>query len=485
MVENGASKRGFISRLFSPKSKQTLSKPPSKTSSFSRTSTSSQTTASKSPVIKAKPLHTGAIYRPADDGRDEQTGERRDDTDLLHGLAHHDSHDSLDSLNALRIDEEWRPPGEQDVASLSPALWARISSFLSVGDMAALAFSTKALLDLVGADAWRELNQEQNRDEKLRFLMTQDSQLPGHLLCFACAIYHVRIQAGLETLKKSNVLNPVYHCPIVGHNGYIAPRARITPGWTLPFTFLQLAMRGQKYGSAYGISAADLGRRWKDPTSEWSHQSRFYIHKGHLLMRVVSKSFAAPKLPPAGLRNLLYSREDYTPYFSACAHWRDGELMNVCKCALSHIPENRPTVAQQLQKGPALHIQLRNPQAIVTLCSNCRPMRRCPSCPSEYLIELKLAEDKTDPLFRFKQAIIVTRWCDLGDGSSPDSEEWKAVNGLDVDGDGGVYDSFERMGKRAISGVFEAQNGISMPGQRMLSLNPKLEKLGEEGDGWY
>jgi len=107
-------------------------------------------------------------------------------------------------------------------------------------------------------------------------------------------------------------------------------------------------------------------------------------------------------------------------------------------------------------------------------------MRRCPECPTEYLIELKLGEDKTDPVNRFKQVLVVTRWSDLGDGTTPLSREWAACNG---EGEG--YDSFQAIGKRAISGIFEAQSGVTMPYQRVLSLNPNREKQGEEGHKWY
>ncbi|KAK2629163.1 hypothetical protein QTJ16_002266 [Diplocarpon rosae] len=495
MAESQSPKAGFMSRVFHSKSQNKLRKQPpaqappvpSKSSLLSRASSTSSPTASplSPPLMMKKPLAHGAIYRPTDDNRDEQTGERRDDTDLLHGLAHHESHDSLDSLAALDNQEEWRPPGEPDIASLTVLIWARIAAFLSPGDKAALAFSTRTLMARVGTECWWELEKEENEREKIRFLMTQDEKLPGHLLCFSCARYHKRVQMGLETLKRKNVLNPVYHCPMVGDPGHVQPRARIAPGWDLPFPFVQLVMRGHKYGvSTHGIPLCDLERRWTDPNSGWTHQSRYYIHKGHLLMRVVSKTFAAPKLPPSGVRHLLYSREDYTPYFSVCAHWQDGELMPVCKCALSHIPENYQTLKQQFKQGPGVHMKYRNPQVIVSLCSRCRPMRRCPECPSEYLVELKLAEDKEDPVIKFKQAIVVTRWCDFGDGTSTSSPEWCAINGLEVE-DREAYDSFAVMSKRAISGIFEAQSGVTMLGQRLKSLNPKRVKLGEEGDDWY
>lgn len=490
MAESPSAQKGFMNRLFRPKSSHRLRKAPSaqpplpsKASIYSVASSSSQAISPVySPAVKCKPLAYGAIYRPQDDNRDEQTGERRDDTDLLHGLAHHDSNDSLNEAAEV---QEWRAPGERDIASLPESLWSRIASFMPLGDKAALAFSSHTLMMRVGIECWYELEREDNFREKLRFLMTQDEHLPGHLLCFSCARYHRRIRPGQEALKRRTVLNPVYRCPMVGKPGHSQPRARITPDWALPFTFVQLVTRGHRYGvPTHGIHVNELGRRWKDSSSGWSHESRFYMHKGQLLMRVISQSFAAPKLPPSAMRHLLYSREDYTPYFSACAHWQDGELMPVCKCALSHIPEPRQSVAQQLKQGPSIQSRLRNPNPIVLLCSRCRPMRRCPECPSEYLVELKLAEDKEDPVVRFKQAIVVTRWCDFGDGRTPFGPEWCAINGLEV-ADREAYDSFAMMGKRAISGVFEAQSGVTMPGQRLISLNPKMVKLGEEGDDWY
>ncbi|KAE8446071.1 hypothetical protein EG329_012579 [Mollisiaceae sp. DMI_Dod_QoI] len=428
-----------------------------------------------------KRLQYGAVYRPSQDNRDEQTGERRDDTDLLHGLAHHESHETIDSIvNLTRADlEAWRPPGEPMIASLPSDLWVLIASYLSLSDAANLAFSSKTLAIRLGPGPWVALNQPENLDEKNAFLRHMDNHLPSHLLCFDCGTYHARIQLGQEKLKPTLVFNPLYNCPNVEERGFVAPRVRLTPGNTLPYTFVQLVFRAIKYSPNHGIALGDLFRRWKDPTSEWTHQSRYYIYKGHLLMRIVSQSFAEPNLPPSGQRLLLYSREDYTPYFSCCAHWRDGELMNVCKCALGHIPEHRQSITTQLRQGPQIQLALRNMNPIVTLCSTCRPMRRCPECPTEYLVELKLAEDKNDPVVRFKQVITVTRWSDLGDGSSPFTPEWTSINGK------GEYHSFNMMGKRAISGIFEAQSGVTMPGQRMLSLNPKNEKLGEEGHGWY
>jgi hypothetical protein len=406
---------------------------------------------------------------------DRQTGERQDHTAMLHSLVHHGSMNSLDSVSHKSLSQPWRKPGEPIVASLSPEIWKRIAAHVTPSEAASLAFSSKTLRYLLGPGPWIALNQLENRQHKVKFLLHMDRYLPDRIFCFPCAIYHVRIQRGGERLKATHVINPLVICPST-----VKPaRLRLTVGHTLPFTFVQLVLRASRYGPEYGVTADSLSRRYKDRDSEWSHQIRYYIHKGHLLLRVTSKSFASHGLPPSGQRHLLYSREDYTPYFSVCAHWRDGELMDNCKCALSHIPKPRETIGQQLQKGYNIRPSLRNANPIISLCRSCRPMRRCPECPTEYLVELKLAEDKEDPLNRFKQAIVVTRWSDLGDGTTPLSPEWAACNGE------AEFDSFAAIGRRTVSGIFEAQNGVAIPGQRVISLNPKNEKLGEAGHKWY
>jgi hypothetical protein len=77
----------------------------------------------------------------------------------------------------------------------------------------------------------------------------------------------------------------------------------------------------------------------------------------------------------------------------------------------------------------------------------------------------------------------VTRWTDLGDGTTPAGLEWGAINGKRED-----YDSFthKHYAKRGIASVFEAAfTADTLPGQRVISMNPKKKKLGESGHGWY
>jgi hypothetical protein len=485
---------GFRSRLasvFKPKQggKRLTKEPPpgphndagalSCVTQVSQKSSNSESTSQIQELPHLKPIN---FYNKNTSGSEAQTGELWNETEMLHSLLRRDSNDSLASINKefnpLGTDMS-RKPGEDMISSLPHGLWELIISYMSPTDAANLALSCKRFLTILSAGPLIALDLPENHQYKVDFLLPLDRHYPDHLLCFPCATYHLRIQRGEERLKHVHTLNPVYNCP----NPKLQSKARISPGWTLPFAFVQLAFRGHRYGPAYGIPLDALDRRYKCRNSEWTHQVRYHFHKGHLLLRVVSTCFAQGQMPPSLQRHLLYWQEDYTPYFSVCAHWRDGELMNTCKCALSHIPPPQQSVVKQLQKGPQVSTALCNPNVFVTLCQKCRPMRRCPECPTEYLVELKLAEDKTDPdrLHRFKQAIVVTRWSDLGDGSSPDSPEWKACI---TEGDTG-YDSFTALSRRGLSGIFESQSGVTMPGQRMMSLNPQNEKLGEEGHNWY
>ncbi|OMP87682.1 hypothetical protein BK809_0007769 [Diplodia seriata] len=411
---------------------------------------------------------------------DRHTGERRDITALIHGLQ--DSFEPGQDDIPEEFDEN-RPPGEPLISSLPPRLWLRIADeYLSPADAASLAFANKTLANILGPAPWEALRLPENHLDRIQFLAPMDRHLPAHLLCFPCATYHVRIHRGEEEPKPPHVLNPLFTCPHAQNPLVPPPRTRLTPNRNLPFAFVQLTTRAARYGLEYGIPVENMFRRWKDTASGWSHHTRYYVVNNHLFLRVISSTFAPAGLPLSGQRHLLYSREDYSPYFSVCAHWRDGELMNLCKCALNHIPKPRQGNGPEQQLARRIDSRIKHvPTAlqVVTQCTECKSIRRCTECPTEYLIELKLAEDKSDPLQKFKQSISVTRWSDLGDGTTPASPEWAAVNG-EVE-----YDSFKAIGKRAVSAIFESQDSDFIPYQAVKSLNPKGIKKGEEGHSWY
>ncbi|KAJ5496097.1 hypothetical protein N7539_001213 [Penicillium diatomitis] len=474
----------FANALRPKKSRQTLRKSSvNRSTPDLRYAARASTDEGPPPMPELAPLQAHRLkYQQHHAQLDSQLGERRDYTAMIHTLG---LLDPDDRYLPAQIDNDRREPGEPDMEKLSPELWTRIARLLNPADAASLASASRTLYQKLGKAPFAALRHPDNYTYRINFLIRLDQSLPHHLLCFPCGRYHRRTQEGLERLKPSHVINPLFTCPHAQNPLNPQPRSRITHGRTIPFSFVQLATRAHYYGPQYGLQATDLGRRWE--RDGWSHTSRFHIHEGRLLMRVASQTFAAAGLTSSAQRMLLYSREDYWPFFSACAHWRDGELMPACKCALEHIPKPRETAGLQ---GLEHKVKDRisgtrfDPNSIVTLCGFCRPMRRCPECPSEYLIEIKLAEDKSHIRGSvFKQALVVTRWTDLGDGTSPAGPEWGAINGLKDD-----YDSFSHShyAKRGIASIFEAAfTADTLPGQRVISMNPKRKKLGERGHGWY
>ncbi|TKA66061.1 hypothetical protein B0A55_09919 [Friedmanniomyces simplex] len=426
--------------------------------------------------------------------------ERPDHTDMMHRLAHHDSFDSLvdrtresDDLKHVHSSERGEAlrrvstVHERLVESLPDDIWLRIASFLNPTDAVQVALSSRTLRRKLGSPPFDALNKPENKHYKIRLLHSLDARLPRHLLCFPCATYHIRLHPGKETLKPDYINNPLFACPRV--KSTVLPRMRLTHARELPYHFLQLALR-TTHSHAHGIAHESMDRRWKHAESGWTHRSRYMIHDNRLLMRVVSQRHVPPAvtLTETAERHLLYDRQEFAPFFSVCAHWKDGDLMKLCKCALSHVPSPPEGYIAQLKKAPKIHRHLAHPCFLVRGCEWCRPARRCPECPTEYLVEVQMVEDSSDPVRPFKHDLVVTRWSDLGDGSSPyTSPEWAAVNGISVpvEEGGQEFESFAHVGRRAVSGIFESRISGSIPGQRMLSLNPKNKKLGEEGHGWY
>lgn len=476
---NSDGRQQFATPLYNPQSSRALSVPQLQNDSFNEK-------AQRYPPPKTLPSKLSKAHRAPvrqDDILDKDTGERKDLTDMMHAFTFVEGSDTVEEevLDMGLLYDPLKPDGTATLASASPEVWLRIADFLTPLDVANLSSTCRTMYTRLGRHPYKLLLDPGNRPDRLDFLLAMDHKLPRHLFCFPCAQWHLRIQPGFESLKPHNVLNPLFECPNSTNVLIPPPRIRISEGRTLPFAFAQLARRSWQYGPEHGIPHQSLARRWKDAYSDWSHDSMYHVtDKGHLLMRIRSQHYVEGGMTDAGKRLLLFSRGDYTPYFSVCSHWKDGVLTSVPKCALDHIPfvAQADALTQFREKTAG-----KRAVGIVNLCQRCRPMRRCPECPTEYLFELKLVEDKKvrgNGPERFKQALIVTRWSDLGPARSPADAEWAAIAG-----DNANYDSFAEIGKRAISGVFESAFTDAIPGQRVISMNPQKVKADEIGGDWY
>lgn len=471
-----------------------LSKPIA-SSRIDHVSTNSSTSSNGTGLRKGSTLSSmRTVSSVGSDTRDRQTGETKDHTNMLHSLAH-DFDAPTGGKQPIFESSEPAIPATKFVSQFPNKVWKRVITFLDLADEACLYLSCKPFQALADPSVLKKLNDPENFPARMGFLHRLNYLHPDHLLCYICGIYHLRTQKGSESLKPSNIANPLYDCPYATSQDPAekVSRHRITFGRNLPYPFVQLMMRHHHNGPTYGIDHKDLSfRRYKDraEVGNWNHQRVFAIIDDHLYMRVVSYVFAQPNLPAAGKRHLMHSREDFLPFFSVCAHWRDGELMPSCRCALDHIPA--PLSGSGVNRvASEVHQRLSKPKSqIISQCDQCKPLRRCPECPSEYLIEVRLQEDRAekDPTKLFKHALVVTRWVDLGDGSGPAaSKEWAAICGdLDDLPTEERYDSNKILGRRAINGVFESYfNPEQIPPQRLISLNPDGERLGEKGHNWY
>ncbi|KAF9692700.1 hypothetical protein EKO04_009024 [Ascochyta lentis] len=436
---------------------------------------------SKPQPSKLSKAHRAPVRQ--DDILDKDTGERKDLTDMMHAFTYSESRDSIDDVQHHAEEvfyDPTKPDGTAMLGAVSPEVWLHVAEYLSPLDVAHLSSTCRTMFARLGRQPYKLLLDPVNRPDRLDFLLAMDHKLPRHLFCFPCAQWHLRIQPGLETLKPHNVLNPLFECPNFTNNLLPPPRIRISEGRTLPFAFVQLARRHWAFGPEYGIPHQSLARRWKDPYSPWSHESMYHVtDKGHVLMRIKSQAYVEGGMTMAAKRMLLFSRDDYTPYFSVCSHWKNGVLTSVPKCALDHIPVPEVNMVNGIRDRLAPKKAVGN----VPTCQKCRPMRRCPECPTEYLFELKMVEDKTvksNGAERFKQALVVSRWSDLGPGRSAVDREWAAITGEYEE-----YDSFQEIGRRAISGVFESAFTDTIPGQRIVTMNPQKIKANEIGGDWY
>jgi hypothetical protein len=476
---NSEGQQQYALPLYNPQSARSVSVPQLQNENFNEK-------AQQYPPPKAQPSKLSKAHRAPvrqDDILDKNTGERKDLTDMMHAFTYVEGVDTIEEehYEPSLVYDPSKPDGTSTLGSASPEIWLRVADFLTPLEVANLSSTCRTMYARLGRQPYKLLLDPSNRPDRLDFLLAMDHKLPRHLFCFPCAQWHLRIQPGLESLKPHNVLNPLFECPNRTNIRIPPPRIRISEGRTLPFAFAQLARRSLAYGPEYGITHQSLGRRWKDAYSEWSHESTYHItDKGHVLMRVRSQHYVEGGMTDAAKRLLLFSRGDYTPYFSVCSHWKNGILTSIPKCALDHIPFVAQTDAlTQFREKTAG----KKAVGVVTLCNRCRPMRRCPECPTEYLFELKFVEDRSvrgHGAERFKQALVVTRWSDLGPARSPADPEWAAIVG-----DNENYDSFTEIGRRAISGIFESAFTDTVPGQRIISMNPQKIKADEIGGNWY
>ena len=333
---------------------------------------------------------------------------------------------------------------EQLIALLPSELWMMIAEYLDPSAAASFGFANREMSHRIGPPLFRTLNLPENKAEKLSFLHHMQADLPSHVLCHQCAIFHVRLKAGSESLRESYQDRPLTRCE---RQSYI-PAVRLSFDRALPFHLAKLAMHSARYGPSHGIPLKNLHRSWTPfmcewaSTTEWTHKTRFTIDKSQLLMKVTSTHFVGASLSKSEQRLALTCRYDYSANYTTCPHEAHGNMLfNVCKCALSHVPSNGAPI-------------------VPTQCATCLPLHRCVACPSEYLVEVKLKEHKdSNGPTPFRHAIVVTRWTNLGDCENPGSREWRHCSALQDLFDEDEVEVYRTEEVRTVRSRFEAATG--------------------------
>lgn len=249
---------------------------------------------------------------------------------------------------------------------LPSEIWQHVASFLPLSSQASLALSCRGIAFVLGSIAWQSLRE--NPEELLNLLKLLDYQLPRHLLCFRCQVYHTRSSRKFCNFK---------------HNGRDTPLCYDLA--FLRFSELQLAMRAVRLGPSYGqpISIKKLLKRERRTNPAYAYSLCTAIVNGNFLFRLDSSRLFQDKQDLDDNSRLKWD-------LGICGHYR-LMVAKLCRQAFDNAFNGVD-------------------RAVVDCCSECF---------TEYEVTVR-AETVRD------YSLAFTRWSDLGDGIDPRSPQWQS-----------------------------------------------------------
>lgn len=291
-------------------------------------------------------------------------------------------------IQPLFVASATEPPTDRAqflIAVLPYELWQLIASFLPLSSKASLCFASRQFAHVLGTQCWRMLHE--NNEERRTFLKFLDYQLPMHILCFDCNIFHKK--AAFKRCNEPRNYNGGLITLRLGHG--VA---------SLRFSEVQLAMRAERFGSEYGEPFPSLEvivtRRNITPATGYTYNFETAAVEGRLLFRLETTkrtSFA----DVAEVPDLRWS-------LGVCDHYCNeiAQLWRSASFSASTCSNNDGVLHDERHRH------------------RCMVLHRCGTCTSEYTLRIKSANPSGFVL-------QLTRWSDVGDGIDPRSDVWQAA----------------------------------------------------------
>ncbi len=281
--------------------------------------------------------------------------------------------------------------------------------------------------------------QEMYCHERARYLYEHYNQdIPHGLICYDCGVFHQRIQYKKQTLsdypvnykdpQRPRTLNDFFR------NRTTVP-AVIIYGFPIPWLQVHQTARSLRYSPRYGSVTLDQyrARRWLGIKYPYQAVSKALLVDDRLIVCIQQfgaigsahnahprnfKTPGAETFCPHAKTNLLYPRHLSNQMIEACE-----QLCYAHERTASPDPQHLTSNDTEQARRDA------------TICRDgfVHKRYRCPSCPTEYTIEVvpwvKFADAHLIAHGRDRDYVLcVSRYIDFGHCHAPDEKEWRALS---------------------------------------------------------
>ena len=145
---------------------------------------------------------------------------------------------------------------------------------LAPADVAALALSSKAMLNTLGHQALKIDNKDDRRDLLRRF----EHRYPDHLLCHQCGVFHLRRRRPRDPV----LLYARWHHGIPACDRQSGCFVNFSTALSISFSLVQEVMNRHRYGREHGLDLRVM--RFDEPRHPEYFQTRAKIFRGQLYL---------------------------------------------------------------------------------------------------------------------------------------------------------------------------------------------------------